>query len=162
MQTEKHPFDSTLPPQWPPETCEEVQLWLNARADGECSPAQEGWLAGHLGRCPACSLEWAALEQTRLALETAQLREPSDFEREALAQALAPRALEGLGWLLSGAGVLILGGYAGWEMGHDADTPALVRIALGALFAGLLLLLARVGWERLRIRRHDPYRNVQR
>ncbi len=150
------------PPRWPPETCEEVRLWLNARSDGECSPAQEGWLARHLDGCPGCSREWAALERTRLALETARLREPADFEREALARALAPRLLESTGWGLAAAGLLTLGAFGLVRLWREDETPLAVRLGATALLLGLSLLFLRVLWERLRVRRVDPYQSVER
>jgi len=156
------PAANPAPGQWPPESCAEVQLWLNARLDGECTPAQEGWLVDHLNGCAACAREWAALERTRLLFATASLREAADHERQALARVLVPRWLLGLGWLLLGAGALLLLGWAGWLLWHDEETPPAIRLALAAVAAGTLLLLARYAWERWRVRQVDPYRDVLR
>lgn len=148
--------------EWPPGTEEEVFLWLNARADGECSPAQEGWLAEYVRKSPAAAREWAALEKTRLALEAAQLREPSDFEREALQKALAPALLSVWGWILLLGGLGVLAGYGAWQF-LTADTiPLIARIGILAAGIGLLMLVVRLGWERLRLARIDPYREVKR
>lgn len=148
-------------PTWPPSDCAGVRLWLNARCDAECSPAQEGWLAGHLQGCAGCAAEWAALERTRLAFATARLREPADFEREALRRALGPRLLETAGWSLFVAGALVLAIFAAMEM-LDDEGPLLQHLALAAVLGGLAMLFLRVLLERLRVRRHDPYRDVLR
>ncbi len=148
-------------PTWPPGDCDQVHLWLNARSDGECTPAQEGWLADHLQGCAPCSFEWAELERTRLAFEHARLREPADFEREALRKALGPRLLETAGWSLFAGGVLILTILAGMEV-FDNDGSLLEHLALAAVFGGLAMLFLRVLLERLRVQQHDPYRDVQR
>ncbi|RMH01600.1 MAG: zf-HC2 domain-containing protein [Planctomycetota bacterium] len=148
-------------PTWPPGNCEEVSLWLNARSDGECTPAQEGWLAEHLQGCARCSREWAELERLRLAFACARLREPADFEREALRRALGPRLLETAGWSLFVGGALILAVFAAMEM-FDDEGPLLQHLAVAALLGGLGLLFLRILLERLRVRRHDPYREVRR
>ena len=148
-------------PTWPPGDCEEICLWLNARSDGECTPAQEGWLADHLQGCADCAFEWAALERTRLAFEHARLREPADFEREALERALGPKLLETAGWSLFIGGALILSIFAAMEV-FDNDGPLLQHLALAAVLGGLIMIFVRVLLERLRVQRHDPYRDVQR
>lgn len=156
------PAPDPVPGRWPPEGCAEVQLWLNARLDGECSPAQEGWLVDHLDGCPACAREWTALERTRLLFATARPREAADHERAALERALAPRWLLLAGWSLLGVGALVLLGWAGWLLWRDQETPGAIRLALAAVAAGSLLLLGRFAWERWRVRRVDPYRDVLR
>lgn len=150
------------PPAWPPSDCEEVRLWLNGRLDGECTPAQETWLAAHLQQCRGCSEEWAALEHTRLVFATARLKEPSDFERESLLRAAGPRTLQAAGWLLLCLGGAVLLLYGGYALIADHDVPLVLRAGLAVLGAGALLLLWRYGWERLRLRRRDPYRDVLR
>ncbi|HEX9794653.1 MAG TPA: zf-HC2 domain-containing protein [Planctomycetota bacterium] len=149
-------------PFWPPTGCEAFQMWLNARLDGECTPAQEGVLVEHLSNCLDCAREWAALERTRLAFSTARLREPSDLERQALARLLAPRLLNGAGWALIAGGAALLSGYGAWELWHADDTPDAIRIGMSAVLAGVVMLLGRLGWERWRLRRVDPYREVMR
>ena len=148
-------------PTWPPGDCQEIRLWLNARSDGECSPAQEGWLAEHLQGCAPCSFEWAELERMRLAFEHARLREPADFEREALSKALGPRLLETAGWSLFVAGALVLAIFAAMEM-FDNDGSLLQHLAVAAVLGGLLMIFLRVLLERLRVQKRDPYRDVQR
>ena len=150
------------PSTWPPRDCEEVAVWLNARTDGECTPAQEGWLAEHLSDCRGCSTEWVALERTRLAMETARLREPADFEREALTRALAGRLSARVGWILFCIGAAVLAGYFAVELFTDESTDLVLRLGVAAASGGMLLLLFRIGWERLRTLPKDPYRNVHR
>lgn len=148
--------------QWPPRNSEEVKVWLNARLDGECTPEQEGWLADYLQTSPECSREWAALERTRIAFETARLKEPSDFEIEQLSKSLGPTLLNDVGWVLLILGGVVLAGYGAYLLWTDVDTPAMVRLGIGAFVGGLLLLLGRVSWERLRVMKTDPYREVRR
>lgn len=147
---------------WPPQSCADVALWLNARLDGECDATQESWLALHVGGCRECAAEWAELERTRLAFATARLREPSDFEREALQRSLGPQILQSAGWVLLTLGVGVLLTYGAYALAVNQEVPLPLRLGLAVLGAGTLLLLWRYGWERWRVRRRDPYRDVLR
>jgi anti-sigma factor RsiW len=147
-------------PTWPPRDCDEIHLWLSARCDGECSPAQEGWLAEHLQQCAGCAREWGELERVRLVFETARLREPADFERDALRRAMGPRLLETAGWSLFVGGALVLTIFAVMEIFDDG--PLLQHLAAAAVLGGLLMLFLRVLLDRMRTLPHDPYRDVQR
>ncbi|KAA3613426.1 MAG: hypothetical protein DWQ01_02565 [Planctomycetota bacterium] len=147
---------------WPPRDDEEVAIWLNARLDGECTPAQEGWLANYIQDHPKLAKEWASLERTRLIFETARLKEPTDHERQALEKALAPNLIRDLGWVLVVFGLVVLMAYGGFLLWTDQGTPLSVRVGLGAFAGGLLILIIRHGWERLRLMKIDPYQEVQR
>ncbi|PCH76914.1 MAG: hypothetical protein COB96_06545 [Planctomycetota bacterium] len=145
---------------WPPTNCEQVCIWLNARSDGECTPAQDGWLAEHLQDCRPCSQEWAAVEGTRLAFKNAKLSEPADFEREAIERALGPSLLNKLGWLALIAGAVGISILIATDIIAVEKTFELITVLL--LYLGFGLLFLRVLLERIRTRRHDPYRHVKR
>ncbi len=147
-------------PLWPPEDCAQIQLWLNARSDGECSPEQEGWLSQHTSQCEDCSREWASLEGTRLAFESAKLLEPADFERAALQRAFLPGLLGKLGWSLTVLGLLL----CSWIVFGDVfeNESTLDILAIVGLWTGIGLIGFRTLLEQLRVRRSDPYRKVKR
>lgn len=147
-------------PLWPPKDCEQVELWLNARSDGECSPEQEGWLSQHLSQCEPCSEEWSSLESTRLAFESSRLLEPADFERAALQRTIFPNFLGKLGWTLTALGLLL----CTWIIFADVleEESNLEIFAIVGLWGGILLIGFRTLVEQLRVRRKDPYRQVKR
>ena len=66
-----------------------------------------------------------------------------------------------LGWLLLGAGVLLLYGYGTYDFMTDSSEPVWVRLALGGIGLGLLILLLHVLRQRLIARKTDRYRDIQ-
>ena len=66
-----------------------------------------------------------------------------------------------LGWLLLGAGVLLLYGYSIYDFMTDASEPVWVRLALGGSGRGFLILFLHVLRQRLIARKTDRYRNIQ-
>ncbi len=147
-------------PNWPPKDCAQVCIWLNARSDNECTPAQEGWLADHLKDCPQCTKEWAEIEASRFAFQSASLRESGDFEREAVNRALAPSLLKLGGWIGICFGALAIALLILDDV-LSLDNP-LELIAVGVFYLGFALLFLRVLIERTRVRRSDPYRKIKR
>ena len=66
-----------------------------------------------------------------------------------------------LGWLLLGAGVLLLYGYGVYDFMTDSSEPIWVRLALGGIGLGLLILFLHVLRQRLIARKTDRYRDIQ-
>jgi len=152
------PNDSFL--SWPPSNCSEIQTWLSARSDNECSPAQEGWLSEHTSACRACSEVWAELEKVRLLFETSKLVEPGDHALEAVQKALLPKLLDRLGWAAVILGALGLVGFVFTDVLNNGFTWEATAFAV--LYLGLALLFFRVLCDRVKVRRTDPYRHIKR
>ncbi len=66
-----------------------------------------------------------------------------------------------LGWLLLGAGVLSLYGYGIYGSMTDASEPIWVRLAVGGIGLGFLILFIHVLRQRLIARKTDRYRDIQ-
>ena len=66
-----------------------------------------------------------------------------------------------LGWLLLGAGVLLLYGYGIYDFMTDSSEPIWVRLALGGIGLGLVILFLHVLRQRLIARKTDRYRDIQ-
>ncbi len=66
-----------------------------------------------------------------------------------------------LGWLLLSAGVLLLYGYGIYDFMTDSSEPIWVRLALGGIGLGFLILFLHVLRQRLIARKTDRYRDIQ-
>ena len=66
-----------------------------------------------------------------------------------------------LGWLLLCAGVLLLYGYGIYDFMTDSSEPIWVRLALGGIGLGFLILFLHVLRQRLIARKTDRYRDIQ-
>ena len=66
-----------------------------------------------------------------------------------------------LGWVLLGAGVLLLYGYGIYDFMADASEPIWVRLALAGIGLGFLILFFHVLRQRLIARKTDRYIDIQ-
>ena len=66
-----------------------------------------------------------------------------------------------LGWLLLSAGVLLLYGYGIYDFMTDSSESIWVRLALGGIGLGFLILFLHVLRQRLIARKTDRYRDIQ-
>ena len=66
-----------------------------------------------------------------------------------------------LGWLLLGAGVLMLYGYGIYDFMTDTLEPIWVRLAFGGIGLGILILFLHVIRQRLIARKTDRYRDIK-
>jgi len=66
-----------------------------------------------------------------------------------------------LGWSLIGGGLLLLYGYGIYDFMTDASEPIWVRLALGGIGLGFLILFLHVLRQRLIARKTDRYRDIQ-
>ena len=66
-----------------------------------------------------------------------------------------------LGWLLLGAGMLLLYGYSIYDFMTDASEPIWVRLTLAGIGLGFLILFLHVLRQRLIARKIDRYRDIQ-
>jgi hypothetical protein len=76
------------------------------------------------------------------------------------------RMERGLAWVLLSIGGAILVGFGMWQLVNEfflnAEVPLLLRFGLGITIAGSAVLLISLIRERMRMWRHDPYKEVQR
>jgi len=137
------------------------QLLAMAYVDDELESAARAEFEGRLAAEPALRLEVAQLRELELLARAAAPRELMDHEWEALARDPAQRGALGLGWVLVAVGVLGIAVYGLCGV-FLAASPLPVRLCLGALLIGGVLLLGATLRARLRTLPLDPYRKVKR
>ncbi len=71
------------------------------------------------------------------------------------------RAAQWLGWVVVVGGLLALVGYGAYELAIDETTAGVVKVALGAVGAGLVLLFVIVLRQRLIEQKTDEYKDVR-
>jgi hypothetical protein len=147
--------------------CEESRVLLMGYIDGELEAAPRARLEDHLSVCVACRAEEQAYRRLGRMTESA-------LSEEVAGRLVGPdpwpsvyRRLErGVGWLLFGAGLLLLGGYGLWQFLSDflldPEVPIVVRAGVCTVSAGVLVLLASVARDTLMSYRSERYREVQR
>ena len=75
------------------------------------------------------------------------------------------RLERGAGWIFFSIGVILLLAFGSWELLNkfflSPQPSPILKIGVGALILGLIVLLVSVGRERLFTRGHDRYEEVE-
>jgi anti-sigma factor RsiW len=144
-----------------PDDRDRARALMMARLDGELTGEDGRELDRLIAADPALAVELTRLARVKEVTSMVALRTPSEEVWDGYWTGTYRRAERGFGWLLVGAGALVL---AGWWLWHlleslwaDSGTPVAIRLAVFAVVLGMLVLLVSVIRERLFTRRHDPY-----
>ena len=157
--TGKGPFDPR----------EEAPL-LSAYVDGELSPEDVARVEEHLAEdTPASAATRREIAQLRRLNEVTgalRLKEPPPEEWEVFWQGVYNRAERSLGWILLGAGVILVAAWAAVQLvtalWGAPDLPLWVKGGIFAAAAGAFVLLFSAVRERVYRRNRTRYKDVVR
>ncbi len=136
------------------------------RLDGEITPVEDGKLHAHLKQCVSCGKEWHQFHTLKGVTGEMKKRLLPEMAWEEYWRHLYNRMERGIAWMLISLGLIILLGYASIDFVRDilhstALTP-FQKVGVFALMLGTVVLFVSVLREKLMVRRHDRYREVQR
>ena len=139
----------------------ERQYLLTGLLDGELNPAETARANDLLIRDAAFRAEYEALRQACDRIADLDFALPHERELDKLWQNPYRRWSRRLGFLLVGAGCLLLLGFALWQflLQGSWDLPTVATLTV---WFGLLILFLSTLFERLKSRKTDPYQEVER
>lgn len=146
--------------------CQEYKLLINQWIDGEMSASEKQELEKHLQTCPDCRSEFEKFKN--LKEETVQMKKQlfPDMAWDEYWNHLYNRLERGVSWILISIGAIILLGYAAYHYVADflqsPEAPLFEKIAVTAVILGGLILFVSVVREKLMVRKHDKYKEIQR
>ena len=142
--------------------CEEIEVYLSGLIDDQLPQQQRQAVELHLDDCAPCDEICKSMRRNREELR--MLTDPVLLKRDAdrVYRAVFQRGLGTAGWLLAGAGALLLLGLGIYEFIIEPEGHLIEKLGVGALAVGGVLLLAGKLVERIRERRTDRYRDVQK
>jgi predicted anti-sigma-YlaC factor YlaD len=144
--------------------CDEVKILLSALVDDELTPPQKTMAGNHLAECADCRREYERLRKLKEATDDMKYFDVPDKLWAGYWHGIYNRIERGLGWIFLSMGVIILLILGAWELLNnfflDVKQPLILKIGIGALIVGLIVLLVSVGRERLFSRAHDRYEEV--
>ncbi len=139
--------------------------------DDEASPDERAELDATLAAATAAgdpepAAEWARLKKLKEVTQMTTWTHPQDAVWSEYRTGVYNRLERGIAWILVSVGAITLmawGAYnAARQLIEDPTVPGPIKLALGALALGGIILFVSVARERLFVRRHDPYKEIER
>lgn len=144
---------------------EEIRILLSALVDNELSPDEKRSVGRHLEGCAECRQEYSRLLRLKEVTSDMQFFDLPDRLRASYWKEIYNRIERGTGWIFFSIGAVLLLAFGAWELLNkfflSSQPPLLLKVGVGALLMGLIVLLVSVGRERLFARAHDRYEEVE-
>jgi ferric-dicitrate binding protein FerR (iron transport regulator) len=145
---------------------ERCQQLIMALIDGEISAAERTELERLLEKFPEMRQELEEFQQLKEVTKTMKLRSPDPDVWQTYWANVYNRIERGIAWFLVVVGLAILATYGIAEgilkMMRDPEYPLILKIGSFAAILGGVLLFLSVIREKLFIRKHERYKEVQR
>ncbi len=149
-----------------PDREERLRLMMTAALDGELDASEREQFEARLAADPELAAEWQRLNNLKELTGMSTIASPPEEQWGSYWQSVYNRIERGLGWILVSLGATVLVTFGLWqaidELLADTDVPGFVKLAILALGAGSVMLLISVLREKIFVRRHDPYKEVER
>lgn len=142
--------------------CEAAQTLMMKKVDGVLTPEEEGLLQEHLRGCETCSTELDDFLEHKSVTDLIRERLQYDEALDHYWGGVYNRLEQRIGWslVIIGAGICI--GFGLVQALVSPEVPTWLRLGLGTLGAGSLVLLISVIRWRLTTGRKDRYTEVIR
>ena len=142
-------------------TCEKINELLSGYFDDELTQGDFQQVDVHLRSCVQCRQTLDDMTKLRGAVAISQNRPELENERwEKIMNDLPSKASRGIGWILFIAGVATLMALAIWEFAIDDEVKLWVKLAVSAIWFGLLFLFMSVLRQRMISYKTDKYKDV--
>jgi hypothetical protein len=145
--------------------CEEVRILLSALVDNELTPDEKKLVAEHLTTCDDCRREYSRLLKLKEVTDDMKYFDLPDRLWAGYWHGIYNRIERGVGWVFLSLGAILLLAFGAWHLLNefflDPRPPLLLKIGLGALLIGMIVLLVSVLRERIYSRAHDRYEEVE-
>ena len=145
---------------------ERARHLMTAALDGELESGEREQLDALLAADPELAAEWRQLNHLKELTQMSMISNPPEEQWGSYWQSVYNRIERGIGWILVSLGATVLVAFGLWEaigeLFADTDTPGFVKWAILALGTGSAMLLISVIREKIFVRRHDPYKEVER
>ncbi len=146
--------------------CQPFRLLMMQAIDDEISPADRKALQEHLQSCPSCREEFQRFSNLQKETQTMKRQLLPEMAWDDYWSRLYNRLERSISWILISLGAAVLGAYGAYhavlEMLGDPQMPGFIKAAIIGVSAGGVLLLISVIREKLMVRKHDKYKEIQR
>ena len=147
-------------------SCDKIKELLAGYQDGELNAEQLELVQRHLKDCSDCMAELDRLNKVKEVAAKVKFNDLPMEVWEGYWQSLYRRIERGLGWVFFSAGAIILvlvgAFYLVKDFFLDPAVNPVVRIGVGGVIAGSIILLVSILRERIFAFNRERYREVQR
>lgn len=143
-------------------TCEPAQILMMKQVDGQIDEDEARQLQAHLDGCATCSAELEDFMEQKAVTDLLRERIQYDAALDSYWGGVYNRLEQKIGWVLIIAGTCILSGFGLTQLLLESDVPLWMRIGVGSLAAGTLVMLVSVIRWRLVTGKKDKYTEVIR
>ena len=134
---------------------------LSGYIDGELTSQDRQRVDVHCDACEQCRDQLAEFRALRQQVGNARLSEVGEDTWRENMNDVAVKSTRRIGWILAVGGVLVLGGIGVFGFVTDPTVETRMKLLIGAVYGGLVLLLASVLRQRLIERKTDKYKDVE-
>jgi predicted anti-sigma-YlaC factor YlaD len=143
-------------------TCEQAKLQIQALLDNEIEEHQIAPLISHLESCYTCRNEYINFLKLQRKLAGIKIPEPPKEWFEQLPNKVLRRTSGIFGKVLFFGSYALLLGYALYSLLRDRNTQSIIKIGIGGIAVGFLVLLGITIADRVRESKNDRYKGVMK
>ncbi len=141
--------------------CDDARRMIMGYLDDELPKEERESLEDHMRTCDGCRKEHEGFAELKEGLAMIKFKEPTDAELERYWRGIYNRLERGLAWILFSVGAIIVLCYGAFklleEMVKDLGIALVLKIGVGALVLGGVVLFVSVLRERLAVQAKDKY-----
>ncbi len=146
--------------------CNEIKPYLAGYLDDELNSELRKIVEEHLQTCTECASELEEMKKIREMLHKMSTPKMPDAFWQTYWQRIYNKIERGIGWIIFSIGAIILLAFGAYHLIADffidPSISILVRIAVGAIIIGLIILIVSIVRERFFALRHERYKEVER
>lgn len=144
----------------------DIQMLMMKSIDGECDANEAMELQQILKENPGLLSDYEHLKKIQETTTMLGDQMIPDLAWSDYWQGLYNRIERGIGWILLSLGSISLTGFAIFKMiealFQDTNLPFIIKFGIFALLSGVAIMLLSVIREKLFMRKHDPYKEIER
>jgi len=146
--------------------CEQARILMMGQLDGELNEAESRQLSEHLSDCESCSQQYEAFVQLKKGTSEMKFKPLPEMYWDEYWTHVYNKIERGISWILVSIGAILVLAYSLYqamdEFFHNPAEPLIMKIGVGVLILGMIVLFISVIREKLMVRTVDKYRSVKR
>lgn len=146
--------------------CEEIQKLMMAYLDGEISEEQKNLVEKHLATCEKCKAEFDSFTQLKEVTDKVKLADLKEDIWAGYWKGVYRRIERGAGWIFLSIGAIVLLALGVFQFFKnlflDPGVSFIVKIGIGFLAFGVIVLLVSILRERVFAYKHERYKEIEK